>query len=116
MNIKVHYVNHVGWGKDKDQTFDLGKTEYKHVNATLEAMFGLFNNVIENPKEGELGYYSQKFGIRSMSTGDMVEIDGDTYVCCGMGWTKIKDVDSYRKWFTDESRYSVYEEDLKEFV
>ena len=116
MNIKVHYVNHVGWGTDVCRIFDLGEQEFDSTDHALGSMFDQFNNVIENPKEGELGYYSQKYGIRSMSVGDMVEIDGDTYVCCGMGWTKIKDVDGYRKWFTSDSHFSVYQEDLVAYV
>jgi hypothetical protein len=30
--------------------------------------------------------------VRSMSCGDIIEIDGVEYVCCSVGWSKVKDL------------------------
>ena len=59
------------------------ETNFTHSHAA-EEMFDLTNNP-SRQDERELKYGRH----RSVSVGDIVNVDGVMYVCCTMGWEKL---------------------------
>lgn len=52
--------------------------------AAAEEMFDLSNNPSRDDERAE------KWGqFRSLSVGDVVHVDGESFLCCSMGWTKL---------------------------
>jgi len=114
MHIKVHYTAHPEWNQD-GQTFDLGEMKFKsHLNACSH-MFGLFNAVEPNPSEGKLGYYCNKFNVRSMCIRDIVEVDGISYVCLPAGWAVIEKPELFNQWVIETRPVVFMNEQLQSF-
>ena len=89
MKVKVIYPVRPEWRESERREFEVGDVEAETPEDVCEMMFGGFNNVIEDPQPGDVGYYSNKFRIRSMSIGDMVEVDGVLFRCMFMGFTQV---------------------------
>ena len=52
--------------------------------AAAEEMFDLSNNPSRDAER------SEKWGpYRSLSVGDVVHVNDESYLCCSMGWTKL---------------------------
>ena len=58
----------------------------------LENAFELFNAPEEfiDPGEVKIAKRYRKNGLRSLSVGDVVEVDNIKYICEGVGWRKLK--------------------------
>jgi len=54
-------------------------------SAKLERIFRMMNRVDGSPIEDQLN----QLHVRSMCAGDMVEMDGLTFICEGAGWKYI---------------------------
>lgn len=89
MKIKVIYPVRPEWNESERREYDVGDVDAGSPEEACEMMFAGFNNVIEDPQLGECGYWSNKFRIRSMSVGDLVEVDGVLYRCMAMGFKKV---------------------------
>jgi hypothetical protein len=95
MKIKVIYPVRPEWREHERREYEVGEVEAEDALTACEMMFAGFNNVInfndidENPSEGDLGFYSNKFNIRSMSVGDIVEVDGVPYRCMNTGFEQV---------------------------
>ena len=94
MKVKVIYPVRPDWREFENREFDVGEVEVDSPEYVCELMFAGFNNVIEDPQPGGFGYWSNKFGIRSMSMGDYVEVDSDLYRCEAVGFVKVEKVEA----------------------
>lgn len=54
----------------------------------LEDAFKRFN--IGDPENDGIVYEYRAVGARSLSVGDLVEIDGTHYLCAPLGWTEVQ--------------------------
>ena len=63
------------------------KAEGATVEEALEDVFRAFNHA----HPGHTGEMAEKFKVRSLSVGDEVEIDGNRWVCAGMGWVNLSE-------------------------
>ena len=71
-----HYIDHVGrWDPD-----------------ILESAFKLFNAPEDflDPEEVKIAKRYRRQGLRSLSVGDVVELDKIKYLCESVGWRKLK--------------------------
>jgi len=71
-----HYIDHVGrWDPD-----------------ILESAFKLFNAPEDflDPEEAKIAKRYRRQGLRSLSVGDVVELDNIKYLCESVGWRKLK--------------------------
>ena len=71
-----HYIDHVGrWDSD-----------------ILDRAFKLFNAPEEflDPEELKITKVYRRQGLRSLSVGDIVEVDNIKYLCESVGWRKLK--------------------------
>ena len=71
-----HYIDHVGrWDSD-----------------VLDRAFKLFNAPEDflNPEEVKIAKRYRRQGLRSLSVGDVVEVDNVKYLCEGVGWRKLE--------------------------
>jgi len=89
MKVKVIYPVRPEWKEFEEKVYDVGDIEAENPMAACELMFMGFNNVEENPFRDDPGFYSQKLNIRSMSIGDIVEVDGICFRCMPMGFSEI---------------------------
>ena len=62
-------------------------TPLKGSNA-CEQCFHIFNAPEEMLNEYEQVIRNNAVGGASLSVGDVVEVDGEEYICCSMGWEK----------------------------
>ena len=71
-----HYIDHVGrWDSD-----------------ILDIAFKLFNAPEDflDPEEAKIAKRYRRQGLRSLSVGDVVELDNIKYLCESVGWRKLK--------------------------
>jgi hypothetical protein len=90
MKVKVIYPKRPEWNEADRREFEVGEVQAETPEEACEMIFAGFNNVIEDPQPGELGYWSNKFRIRSMSVGDLVEVDDVLYRCMSCGFQKVE--------------------------
>ena len=91
MKVKVIYPVRPEWREPVAQVFDVGEVEAATATEACELMFKGLNIVEENPTPDDPGYYNTIHHCRSLSVGDIVEVDGIRYRCENMGWTQIED-------------------------
>ena len=79
-----HYIDDVG-RRDSD---------------ILDRAFKLFNAPEEflDPEEVEIAKRYRRQGLRSLSVGDIVEVDNIRYMCEGVGWRGLKRGDERSQW------------------
>lgn len=81
-DVKTALDNFATSGRGYQDIFAV-ETELKGEKAA-EDLFDLSNN------PGRDAERAQRWGIRrSLSVGDVVHVDGDSWICCSMGWAKI---------------------------
>ena len=90
MKVRVIYPVRPEWREHEEQVFDVGEIEADSPEDACELMFKGFNVVEENPFEDDPGYYNTIFHCRSLSVGDIVEVDGVRYRCMPTGFSKIQ--------------------------
>ena len=90
MKVKVIYPIRPDWREFDRREFDVGEVEAETPEDACELMFKGFNNVVENPGPGDIGFWSHKFKIRSMSVGDYIKVDGILYQCMACGFEKTE--------------------------
>jgi len=81
---RVEYKSFPNHGLPKEPM--MAEVEGETVEAVLEDAYKKFQN--GGPGMGEA---SEHFGVRSMSVGDEVTVDGRTFVCASMGFVDIKE-------------------------
>ena len=91
MNIKVIYPVRPSWREFKEQVFDAGEIQADNAIDACQMMFAAFNHVEPKPFENEPGFLACKFRCRSMSVGDICEVEGVRYRCENIGWTRLEE-------------------------
>ena len=100
--VKVKYAGRSEWD-EKPRTFDVGAVKADSPEEACELMFAAFQNVMPDPTPGQPGYLSDLFNVRSMCVRDMVEVDGETFVCCTMGFEKVEAPDKLQAFLSKEN-------------
>ena len=91
MKVRVIYPVRPDWREHEEQVFDVGEVEAPTALDACEMMFAGFNVVGENPTKDDPGWYNTIHHCRSLSVGDIVEVDGIRYRCMPAGFRKMKD-------------------------
>jgi hypothetical protein len=94
MKVKVIYPIRRYWNEHSERVFDVGEIEASTALDACEMMFVGFNVVEPNPFKGEPGYYNTIHHCRSLSMGDIVEVDGVRYRCDAIGFREMDTLES----------------------
>jgi len=89
MKVRVIYPVRPDWREHEEQVFDVGEVEAPTALDACEMMFAGFNVVGENPSKNDPGWYNTIHHCRSLSVGDIVEVDGVRYRCMPMGFREM---------------------------
>ena len=89
--VKVIYPVRSDWNESEERIFEVGEVEAPDAMTACELMFKGFNVVEPNPGPNDPGYYNTIFHCRSLSVGDIVEVDGVRHRCEAMGFREMEE-------------------------